>query len=107
LDYFDPERISTMAEESKIAARVNKSVVDRLSTEEIADLETIYYMGRDKVFAEHYQSFLERTAKAQRVTGNLVSRVHSLMEKTNFLTSLDRGLRRLGRPSLAERLAQL
>ncbi|RWA81325.1 MAG: DUF3775 domain-containing protein [Mesorhizobium sp.] len=106
-DHFDPERFAEMAEESRIAAGVNQNVVEKLSSEEIADLQTVYYMGRDKVFAEHYQAVLERTAKTQRLAGNAVLSVNHLMEKTNFLTSLASGLRRLGRPSLAERVSAL
>ncbi|MBZ9940133.1 DUF3775 domain-containing protein [Mesorhizobium sp. BR1-1-13] len=106
-DYSDPERFAEMAKESRFAASLNQNVVEKLSSEEVADLQTIYYMGRDKVFAEHYQSVLERTAKTQRLASDPVLSVNHLMEKTNFLTSLAAGIRRLGRPSLAERVSAL
>ncbi|RWB20409.1 MAG: DUF3775 domain-containing protein [Mesorhizobium sp.] len=106
-DYFDPERFAEMAEKSRIAAALNQNVVEKLSSEEIADLQTIYYMGRDKVFAEHYQAVLARTAETQCRAGNPILTVNHLMEKTNFLTSLTSGVRRLGRPSLAERVSAL
>lgn len=107
LDYFDIERFAQMAEESTIAAGVNQNLIQNLSADEIADLQTIYYMGRDNSVAEHYPAILERTLKAHRLAGNPVLSVNHLMEKTNFLTSLASGLRRLGRPSLSDRLSSV
>lgn len=93
-----------MRAHGRIANEVNQAVCETLTPDEIADLDTIFYIGRDRVFCEHYESCLELTKKEHRLKGDLVVEVNHLMEKTNFLTCLAAGIAKLGRPSLSNRL---
>lgn len=93
-----------MREQDRIAAEVNAAIVAALTPEEIADLETVFYIGRDNPFCEHYQRLFESTRQKHRVTNNLTQEVNHLMEKTNFRKALAAGIGKLGRPALADEL---
>lgn len=93
-----------MQEQDRIATEVNAAIVAALTPEEIADLETIFYIGRDNPFGEHYQRLFESTRQKHRVANNLTEEVNHLMEKTNFRKALAAGVGKLGRPGLADEL---
>ena len=76
----------------------------KLSIIELADVETIYYLGRDSEMPEFYGKLLSSTKKEYEVASNPIDKVQNLLSKTNFLTAFAKGLARLGRPRLAEEL---
>jgi hypothetical protein len=96
--------MEAITEHGRMAGEVNDGILRALTPDEIADLETIYYLGRDSRFCEHYESMLEFTKQQHRATGDLAMEVDHLMEKTNFKEAVAHGVSKLGRPDLATRL---
>lgn len=98
-DYFNPARWKRMQEQRRIAAQVNAALAASLSLEKIADLQTVFYTGRDGIPAEHYEA---RVASAVRaLKGNdLQARINHLMIKTNFKAAVSAAVGRLGRVQL-------
>ncbi len=106
IDYFDHDW-DKMSAHFQIIAAAGKSVLDTLSPEEIADLETIFYIGRERLFCEVYDKRLEATLKEHRLAGDLAGEVHHMMTKPNLLDALARGIEILGRRRLAAELRAL
>jgi hypothetical protein len=88
----------------RIEHEVNHNIQEVLTEEEIADLEVIYYTGRNNEFCEHYEKKIESTKKEHLTTGDLMKEVDHLMSKTNFQVALARGVSTLGRPDIADKL---
>jgi hypothetical protein len=88
------------------AKQLDEAALGILSLEELADLETLYYLGRERGYGEHYDDLLD---KAIRSCGEEISwhNVHYLMSKTNLLDAVVDGAARAGRPSLARKLRHL
>lgn len=103
-DYFTDRSREAFVEHARIARDVNQAVCGALTPDEIADMETIFYIGRDRVFCERYEAHLEATRKQHRAASHLALEVNHVLEKTNFLTCFAVGLAKLGRPSLAEQV---
>jgi hypothetical protein len=107
LDYFGERDRETIVENRRVAQDVNQRVVEALTPDEIADLEVIFYIGRERLFCESYEAKLSSTQKEHRLVGNLLGEVDHLMEKTNFLEAVARGITILGRPALARKLLEI
>ena len=101
---FDEKALTARIEASRIYREMSAAVETRLTSQQVAELQTIYYLGRDEWFPEFYDQQIERTIEEHASTSEYIGH---LMEKTNFLRALTRALPRLGRPSLAARLSQL
>lgn len=106
LDYFDTSRFHRLGEERDTREAAIAAVIAKLSAKEIADLETIFYIGRERFFCEVYDQRLKSTLKAQ-ASGDVLESVAHLMSKMNVLDALARGVEILGRPSLATNLRAL
>lgn len=105
LNYFDHdlEKYKEWANKTK---RLDDAVREMLSVEEFADLETLYYLGRDRVYGEYYEHLLNKAVLA--FGRNVASvNIHHLMSKTNLLEAVADGVEKAGRTSLAERLRVL
>ena len=85
---------------------INK-IIEVLTPDGIADLETIYYIGRDEQFCEHYERNLESTLEHHRAKDDLWMEVNHLIDKTNFREAVARGVSKLGRPDLADKLRKI
>lgn len=103
-DFGAERNWDVMRANGRIAKEVNEAICKTLTPDEIADLDTIFYIGRDRVFCEHYENCLQSTKKEHHRNGRLAADVNHLMEKTNFLICLAAGIAKLGRPSLSRRL---
>lgn len=97
----------SMVEHGRIALEVDKAVLEVLTPDEIADLETTYYIGRDRRHCECYERMLEFTRKQHRITNNLAVEVDHLMQKANFQEAVAHGVSRLGRPDLADSILKI
>ncbi|ODT91927.1 MAG: hypothetical protein ABS86_01915 [Sphingobium sp. SCN 64-10] len=91
----------------KAAAVLDRWALERLSIEEFADLQTIFYVGRDRLFGELYERVLEGTLATHRVETRRIMLVHHILSKTNFIDGLIAGLIRVGQPTLATQIKQL
>lgn len=105
LDFFerDWDKYKEWAEQSD---QLDKAALELLTLEEFADLETLFYLGRNLTYGEHYE---DRVARAIKSFGREITRanVHHLMSKINLLDAVADGVERAGRPSLAGRLRGL
>ena len=102
IDYFSSRDLRARLQAVDPYVEASKALSQELSPDEVADFETIYYLGRDGYFPEYYEKKLEDTKKEHALAGNLRSEIHHLITKTNLLTSMSTGIRRLGRPRLAD-----
>lgn len=78
----DYETIVDLARKVK---EVQESITRLLSEDEIADLETVFYTGRDAIFCEFYEEGLSRVKGKHKVNQSSAEGVSHLMQKTNFL----------------------
>jgi hypothetical protein len=104
---FSMRNIKAWDESHRIDRQVNEAIRDALSDEEIADLEVIFYLGRDRQPTEFYESSLARVLKKHALYADPLVAINHLMSKINFLRCFARGVERLGRPDLAGELTAL
>jgi len=88
------------------AKQLDEAALGMLSLEECADLEALYYLGRERAYGEDYDAMFNRSIASygQTITWH---NVHHLMSKTNLLDAVADGAARAGCPSLARKLHQL
>jgi len=103
LDYFDRDW-AKYKEQMRIARDLDTAILKLLTTEELSDLEVLFYFGRDRVKGEHYDKELEHTIAKHRNAASHWEGVHHLMSKTNLLDAAIKGAATVGRPSLAKKL---
>ena len=84
-----------------------RAVMKQLTVEEFADLQTIFYVGRDRRFGEEYPRLLETTLAAHRLAKERYALFHHILSKKNFIDGLAAGLRRVGQPALGDKVAQM
>ncbi len=105
LDYFnrDWEKYKESLLESD---QLDRAALELLTLEAFSDLEALYYLGRDRIYGEHYESLVTRALKE---FGREITRenAHYLMSKINLLDAVADGVERAGRPSLAGQLREL
>lgn len=104
LDYFDPKRLSAMREDGARRKAAVDAISERLSASKLAELETMFYLDRDRVFVEEHEAEAERRVKGHAIASDPKGEILHLMEKINFLACLQSAAQRLGRLALAERL---
>jgi hypothetical protein len=85
-----------------------RECVDALSgtinSQEAADLEALYYLGRGDFLPEQFEDRATAYLKPLSDEAELRAQTGRLLDKTNLLACLERGARRAGRLSLAEQL---
>jgi hypothetical protein len=83
------------------SGQIVRDLLSGLTTEELIDLETVYYLARDRHFPEAYDRLYERTKREYGGIQDTFQNANDLLNKTNLLKELQRGLTLLGRRSLA------
>ncbi|MCG7926279.1 MAG: hypothetical protein JAY67_12120 [Candidatus Thiodiazotropha taylori] len=85
-----------------------ESLKGTLSQNAIAEIETIFYLSRDRRYSEEFDQLYDKTNKSLAVVGDdrleeekKNSFVH-VFSKTNFIVELIGGLRKIGEVTLAE-----
>ncbi len=101
LDYFNRDFDNIFAERERDDA-VLASLLDRLSNDDVADMDTIFYVGRDRIFGEHYADKLSHTIAEHDQTADRRISLSHVLQKTNFGKGFADGLERVGRPDLAK-----
>ncbi|AUG53173.1 hypothetical protein [Thalassospira marina] len=84
-----------------------RELIKELKIEELADLETIFYLSRNREFVEHYEEMYEKTLPSYQRSPDIFIKVHHVFAKVNFLTEIKRGISILGNPSLADSLGKV
>lgn len=107
LNYFHLGEFQEMAAEMATLNEIVRGIEAELSPEAIADLETVFYLGRDQVFAEYYEAMVARNRKEHAVAQNHSEKIRHLMQKTNFLLCVQLATTKLGCLSLADRLKNI
>ncbi len=95
---------NTMVEHSNKINEAQENILRFLSEDEIADLETLFYTGREGDFCEFYENRLTLVKMEHKINQNLAEEVRHLIEKNNFMEEIAKGLTILGRPTLAKEL---
>jgi hypothetical protein len=72
----------------------------------LAEIEAIYYLGRDRLFPECYEWRVDLAKKEHAAANAPKAEIAHLMLKTNFPTCVQSAAAKIGRLSLAERLAR-
>jgi hypothetical protein len=106
-DITKPNDFETLFKNEDHEKAARKKVEERLTSDEIADAKTIFYLARETMYSECYETFLERTKKNLRERNDVPQEIYDLIQKTNFLVMLEAGVRKLGRLQLAEQLGQM
>lgn len=88
-------------------SEVIQTIESELSLQAFAELESLYYLGRDSDFVEYYESDVSERIHRYTSTSNLNAEISHLMEKTNFNDALVRGVSMVGRPMLSEQLRSI
>lgn len=103
IDLFgaDWEKYRQVRNETKAA------ILGILTPDEIVDLETLFYIGRERDPGEFYENDFERNKRKNHLPTDVEETVDRMMEKTNFLDALSNGIAIVGRPNLADVLRQL
>jgi len=96
--------LEAIQEAARVQTAADTALLLELGDDELADLETVYQLGRGSAYPEHYDEQLELRKNEHRVRGNRWELVHYLTGKGNLASSFARGADRLGRPSLAARI---
>jgi len=104
---FDKKTFEARREDTRIFGEVVTALEKLLTNEQIAELETIYYLGRDQWFPEFYDEEIKGTINKHVLQNDSRQQILHLMTKANFLDAITAALPRLGRPSLAARISQL
>ncbi len=104
LRYLDTERFAAMNERRAISREVLTAIDERVSPEALAELEAMFYLGRDRVFVEYHERMVALTFNEHATVEDTRQTIWHLMAKTNFLTSMLDAVTKLGRLSLVERL---
>lgn len=85
-------------------ATVDADILEMINDDDLADLETIFYIGRDERYGEHYADRLAAIKREHAVNGDRRSELHHLTSKGNLAQMVAAGSIRLGRPMLAKRI---
>ncbi len=104
LDYFDPGRWETMKALGAALRKVVEAIEAQLAPEALADLEAMFYLGRDRVFSEYYERMVAQARKEHAAAKDPKAKISHLLEKTNFLMCLQGAALKLGKLALSERL---
>jgi len=105
-DYFDAARFEGMKEERTTRIEVFDEIEWRLKAPKLAEIEAIYYLGRDRLFPEYYERRIDRAKKEHAAANDPKAEIAHLMLKTNFPTCVQSAAAKIGRLSLVERLAK-
>ncbi len=107
LDYFAPRDFDAMQTSADLEAEVAGIWRDTLTAPQLADLEVIYYLGRNRQFCEAYPEDLVKTLPLYQDGAQAPAKIRHLMEKTNLRDGLVTGLVLIGDRALAERIQAL
>lgn len=105
IDYFDRDW-GKQVESTNKSKLLDETILKLMTLEEFADLETVYYLGRNRVFGEHYEVQLVNTISSYVKPLSFQS-VQHIMTKTNLLDFFADGCEKVGRPSLARKIREL
>lgn len=96
--------VEDLMEGMAVQRAVLKTLLQELTGDEIAELEALYYLGRDGYWAEQFDDRIAHVKRKQAVEQDLPEQLRHLIDKTNLLQCLQIGAKRAGRLVLAGQL---
>ncbi|MBJ7440601.1 MAG: hypothetical protein JHD35_16450 [Sphingopyxis sp.] len=94
-------------EHRRVTQALVENIIANLSDEDVADLATLFYIGRDRVFGEHYDAKLAGTIAEHKLAKSRWDGVYHIMTKSSLLENVISGAKAAGRPSLAAKLQEI
>jgi|SRR5579862_541188 len=107
IEKWDLPTIDEMTEHYRIQAEVVSALHTCLTDQQLAELEAVCSLGRHGGFPESHEHRVEHTRKRHEIEADARKQITDLINKTNVLDALVKAIRRLGRPSLADRLSKM
>jgi hypothetical protein len=86
---------------------VVKTVAAELTADELADADAMFYIALTRAASEEYEDRVAVAKRKHAAQDDRFETVDHLISKTNFLSCFRIAAKRLGRPSLARKLAQI
>jgi len=99
--------VKELLENDEGNGEVVESVDATLTDDELADVDAIFYIARDHIFSEFYEERVGAAKRKHAAQGDRLETLDHLLTKTNFLRCITLAAERLGRPSLARKLAAI
>ncbi|MBR0951679.1 DUF3775 domain-containing protein [Bradyrhizobium canariense] len=99
--------VEDLMEGMAVQRAVLKTILQELTGDEIAELETLYYLGRDGYWAEQFDDRIAHVKRKQAAEQDLPEQLRHLVDKTNLLQCLQIGARKAGRLALSGQLEGL
>lgn len=87
--------------------KIAKAALEEFSVEEIADAQAIFYLARDGVPGDLYESELEAALEEHAGEHQHRRRAYDVLGKLNFAEEFINGLHKVGQPFLSRELADL
>jgi hypothetical protein len=103
IDLSHPD-FEAIVQHGRKGQEIQENIVRLLSEDEIADLESVFYIGRGGVFCEFYGQDLASVKRKHKIDKNPAVAVRHLIDKKNFLDEIVMGLTILGKTTLAKEL---
>jgi hypothetical protein len=114
----DPNEEPTVINGADITVEdLRKDIADRravldtlgkeLGSDEVAELEALFYLGRDKYLPELFDARVAQIKRKQAADPDLPEQIRHLIDKTNLLQCLQTGAKKAGRLGLAKQLEGL
>lgn len=88
-------------------SEVVRNAAKELSDDELGDVDAMFYIARDRIPTEYYQERVLHAKRKHAAQENRLESVDHLLSKTNFLSCIELAAKKLGKPSLARKLAQI
>jgi hypothetical protein len=96
--------LEDLMEDVTVRRSVMSTLGKELAGDDVAELEALYYLGRDGYPPELFDSTVSRIKRRQAVEKDLPEQLRHLIDKTNLLQCLQIGAKRVGRLALAKQL---
>lgn len=86
---------------------VYRAIAERLDAKKLAELEALFYVGRDRHHPEYYEEMVENTIRDHAAAKNKANEIRNLISKMNFLMCLSAAASKVGRLSLSVSLRNM
>ena len=83
------------------------AIAERIDTKKFAELEALFYLGRDRHHSEYYEEMVEKKIRDHAAAKDKAEEIRNLMSKTNFLVCLSAVASKVGRLRLSVSLKDI
>lgn len=96
-----------LLKDRSIEQEVYPAIAQRLDVGKTAELEALFYLGRDRRRSEYYEAMVKDAMRTHAAATDKGEAVRNLMSKTNFLMCLTLAATKVGRLSLGASLKEM